>query len=77
MCVGCRARAAQSDLLRLAVDGSFVTPDTAARMPGRGAYLHADPGCAEAAARRRVWPKAFRVRARLDTSRVDAFFADV
>ncbi|GAA3765098.1 hypothetical protein HDA32_001260 [Spinactinospora alkalitolerans] len=74
-CVGCRSRAAQSDLLRLAVEGDMITPDTAGRMPGRGAYLHPDPTCWETADRRKAWNRAFRATGRLDASRVAAHFA--
>ncbi|MDA0567842.1 YlxR family protein [Streptomonospora sp. S1-112] len=75
-CVGCRSRAAQSDLVRLANLSGVVTPDPARRAPGRGAYLHADSRCWEAAKRRRVLPRAFRTAEGLDTSGVDAYFAD-
>ncbi|MFC7329532.1 YlxR family protein [Marinactinospora rubrisoli] len=74
MCVGCRSRAAQSDLLRLVVVGAVITPDTAQRTPGRGAYLHRDLRCWELAERRRVWGRAFRTRDGLDTTRVAACF---
>ncbi|MFD0774219.1 YlxR family protein [Streptomonospora algeriensis] len=76
-CVGCRSRAAQSDLMRLVADSGAVVPDPPGRMPGRGAYLHTDPGCWESAKRRRVWQRAFRTAQSLDTSRVDALFAAV
>ncbi|ASU83017.1 DUF448 domain-containing protein [Nocardiopsis gilva YIM 90087] len=76
MCVGCRSRAAQSDLVRLVDDGGVVTPDTTGHLPGRGAYLHPDPRCWQSAERRRVWPRAFRATGRLDTSRAAAFFAE-
>nr|WP_246421756.1 YlxR family protein [Nocardiopsis mwathae] len=76
MCVGCRSRAAQSDLVRLVADGGAVIPDPMGRHPGRGAYLHPDPRCWESAERRRAWPRAFRAAGRLDTSRVAAFFAE-
>lgn len=44
-CIGCRARAPQASLLRLAWDATAgsVVADPARRIPGRGAYLH--PGC--------------------------------
>ena len=59
-CVGCRIRAAKSDLLRVvAVDGEIVA-DPAARMPGRGAYLHPSRDCLERARRRRAIPRALR-----------------
>ncbi|WP_083947842.1 YlxR family protein [Thermobifida cellulosilytica] len=76
-CVGCRAKAAQSDLVRLALDGDAVVCDPARRMPGRGAYLHPDRRCWEAAQRRRVWPRAFRAGRALDASAVAECFAAV
>jgi uncharacterized protein len=60
-CVGCRTRAVKSDLLRVvAVDGIIVI-DPAARLPGRGAYLHPSEECLERARRRRAFPRALRV----------------
>ncbi|WP_245646129.1 YlxR family protein [Nocardiopsis trehalosi] len=73
MCVGCRSRAARSELLRLVAASGAVVPDPAGRTPGRGAYLHADPRCWESAERRRVWPRAFRSAGGLDTSGVAAY----
>ncbi|WP_234401572.1 YlxR family protein [Thermobifida halotolerans] len=73
-CVGCRSKAAQSDLVRLALDGDAVVCDRARRMPGRGAYLHPDRRCWEAAQRRRAWTRAFRVGRALDASAVAACF---
>ncbi|WP_156184995.1 YlxR family protein [Allosalinactinospora lopnorensis] len=76
-CVGCRSRAAQSDLLRLVADtvSASVVVDPARRMPGRGAYLHADRRCWEKAERRRAWQRVFRAANGFDTSRVAAYFA--
>ncbi|MFL1382273.1 YlxR family protein [Nocardiopsis protaetiae] len=59
-CVGCRSRAVQSDLVRMVAEGTAVIPDVRGRRPGRGAYLHDDRRCFEAAERRRVWSRAFR-----------------
>lgn len=60
-CVGCKARAVKSDLLRVvAVDGEIVA-DPLARSPGRGAYLHPSQECLERARRRRAFPRALRV----------------
>lgn len=60
-CVGCRARAAKSDLLRVvAIDGEIVA-DPSARRPGRGAYVHPSLDCLEQARRRRAFPRALRV----------------
>jgi len=68
--VGCRGRAVKADLLRLVVVDGSVTPDPAGRAPGRGAYLHPDPGCLDLALRRRALPRAFRVPGPLDTTAV-------
>ena len=65
-CVGCRQRAAKSDLLRVvAADrgvGLEVVPDPAGRAPGRGAHLHPVPECLDLALRRRAFPRALRVQ---------------
>ncbi|MFI0454526.1 YlxR family protein [Actinomadura sp. 6N118] len=68
MCVGCRVSTAKSDLLRLVVVEGVIVPDPPGRQPGRGAYVHPDPGCLELAERRRVFPRAFRLAGPLDTS---------
>ncbi|WP_318836470.1 YlxR family protein [Actinomadura rudentiformis] len=67
-CVGCRVSTAKSDLLRLVVVEGVIVPDPRGRQPGRGAYVHPDPGCLELAERRRVFPRAFRLAGPLDTS---------
>jgi predicted RNA-binding protein YlxR (DUF448 family) len=67
-CVGCKARAAKSSLLRLVVAGDGIVPDPQARQPGRGAYLHPSLACLELAQRRRVLPRALRVTGSLDTA---------
>ena len=64
-CVGCRAKAAASELLRV-VAGSdaegrpALVPDPAYRAPGRGAHLHPTSECWELAVRRRAFPRALR-----------------
>jgi len=60
-CVGCRERAAKSELLRIVVAGNEVVPDPRARLPCRGAYLHPSQECFERARRRRAFPRALRV----------------
>jgi predicted RNA-binding protein YlxR (DUF448 family) len=73
-CVGCKKRAAKSDLLRLAVvrvDEEFrVVPDPRGQRPGRGASLHPDPHCLDLAERRRAFPRAFRLPGPLDSTAV-------
>ncbi|GAA0945766.1 YlxR family protein [Nonomuraea longicatena] len=71
-CVGCRVRAAKSELLRLVLVGDHLVPDLRGRLPGRGASLHPVLGCLELAERRRAFPRAFRVQGPLDVSRVRA-----
>src|SRR6516225_1671168 len=60
-CVGCRARAAKSDLLRVVGRGDEVVPDPLARLPGRGAYVHPSQTCFEQAQRRRGFSRALRL----------------
>ncbi|QIK66939.1 YlxR family protein [Nocardioides sp. HDW12B] len=64
-CVGCRRRAAKTDLLRVVAEdqghGLVLVPDPPARRPGRGAYLHPDEDCLAQALRRRAFPRALRI----------------
>jgi len=75
-CVGCRTRAAKSDLLRIVVERSIdgairrLIPDPRGGMPGRGAHLHPDPECLALAERRRAFGRALRVEGPLDLTRV-------
>ena len=69
-CVGCRATGPRSALLRVVVVQDVLVVDVARRMPGRGAWLHPDPGCLEKAERRRAFGRALRVAGQPDTSAV-------
>ncbi|NLE72884.1 MAG: YlxR family protein [Actinomycetales bacterium] len=65
-CVGCRVRGPRSVLLRVvavADDAGQVRAvvDTRRVLPGRGAWVHADPRCLELAERRRAIARALRV----------------
>jgi predicted RNA-binding protein YlxR (DUF448 family) len=71
-CVGCRARAARSDLLRIVVVDGELQPDVRRRMPGRGAHLHPVLACLDLAERRRAFPRALRVAGPLEYGRVRA-----
>ena len=65
-CVGCRARAPRSALLRVvAVDGLLVI-DEKAVLPGRGAWVHDTDACREKAITRRAFGRALRVSGSLD-----------
>ena len=59
--MGCRVRAAKSDLLRVVGRGTEVLPDPQARLPGRGAYVHPSQTCFEQALRRRAFSRALRL----------------
>ncbi|MFN8126101.1 MAG: YlxR family protein [Candidatus Nanopelagicales bacterium] len=71
-CVGCRERAAQSDLLRVVASGTQVVPDGPVRQAGRGAYMHPRTECLDLAERRRAFPRALRVPGPLATEALAA-----
>jgi uncharacterized protein len=73
-CIGCRGRAAKSELLRVVVLDGGLVPDPTGRRPGRGAYLHRSPECLQAAQRRRAFPRALRVSGPLDVGGVTDWF---
>ncbi|WP_255507012.1 YlxR family protein [Mycolicibacterium sp. 018/SC-01/001] len=85
-CIGCRRRELAVDLLRVvAVEhgkGSgnharAVTVDAAKRLPGRGAWLHPDPGCLREAVRRRAFGRALRIAGSPDITAVVERFAEL
>jgi predicted RNA-binding protein YlxR (DUF448 family) len=53
----------------VARDGRAVV-DAAARLPGRGAWVHPDSGCIENAVRRKAFGRALRLTS-LETSDID------
>ncbi|MGG8407616.1 YlxR family protein [Streptomyces sp. 12297] len=67
-CVGCRKRAAKSDLLRIVAIEGECAPDPRGTLPGRGAYVHPALVCLDLAVRRRAFPRALRVPEALDTA---------
>ncbi|MEU6601481.1 YlxR family protein [Streptomyces flaveolus] len=66
-CVGCRERAAKTDLLRIVEIEGACAPDPRGTLPGRGAYVHPALVCLDQAVRRRAFPRALRVPGPLDT----------
>jgi predicted RNA-binding protein YlxR (DUF448 family) len=76
-CVGCRKRGPRSDLLRVVLDRAAGAPalaaDPAARMPGRGAWLHPEPRCLDIALRRGAFARALRVTGPVLTDGLAAF----
>jgi len=87
-CVGCRRRAAATDLLRV-VAGPLqqsgtasgpvrqLEPDPRRRKAGRGAWVHPDPGCVALAERRRAFGRALRCQVRLDPAALVRYVATV
>ena len=63
-CIACRKRENQIDLLRVVKSEGKVLPDSAKRMPGRGAWLH--PQCLEMAINRRAFERALKSEEILD-----------
>ncbi|MCX6397717.1 MAG: YlxR family protein [Propionibacteriales bacterium] len=64
-CVGCRGRAAKSELLRVTVqlgtDGRpAVVPDLGGAAAGRGAHLHPTERCFQLAEKKRAFVRALR-----------------
>ncbi|MCI1641218.1 MAG: YlxR family protein [Actinomyces sp.] len=61
-CVGCGERAPRADLIRVraAPDGS-ASVDPYGDRPGRGAWVHPDPGCIGRARSRRALTRSLRL----------------
>jgi uncharacterized protein len=66
-CVGCRGTASKRDLLRVvrAHDGGVVL-DPTGKAQGRGAYVHAEPGCWDVALMSGALARALRTGLTLD-----------
>ncbi|MCM2392896.1 YlxR family protein [Streptomyces albipurpureus] len=75
-CVGCRERAAKTDLLRIVVVGDNCVPDDRGTLPGRGAYVHPALVCLDLAVRRRAFLRAFKVKGPLDAAGVRRHMQD-
>ena len=70
-CVGCRARAPRSALLRVVAQDGILVADEKALLPGRGAWVHDTDACVEVAIRRRAFGRALRVSASRDDPGLD------
>ncbi|MEU5247881.1 YlxR family protein [Streptomyces asoensis] len=66
-CVGCRERAAKTELLRIVAIKDACVPDPRGTLPGRGAYVHPALVCLDQAVRRRAFTRALRAPGALDT----------
>ena len=60
-CVACRMEAGKRAMVRIVrrADGGAAV-DRSGHASGRGAYLHADPGCLEIARKRRALERALK-----------------
>ena len=86
-CVGCRARAAKRELVRVTVGSDthgllVVVPDPGGTAPGRGAHLHPTTACYELAVRRKAFGRALRPKdggapGKLDSAAVGDHVAEV
>lgn len=75
--MGCRTRVAATGMLRVVAVNGILVPDPRRRRPGRGAWVHPDPGCLRTAERRRAFPRALRVAGMLDTAQVHDHLAQL
>ncbi len=78
--MGCRTRAAKSELLRVTVGSDAfgqpaVVPDPQGTATGRGAHLHPTTECFELAVRRKAFGRALRVTAGLSSAPVGDYLA--
>ncbi|WP_184234284.1 YlxR family protein [Conyzicola lurida] len=69
-CLGCRARADRSALLRVVVRDGVVVADPSAILPGRGAWVHPTVQCVEASVKRKAFGRAFRSSVAVDTAQL-------
>ncbi len=65
-CVGCRARASCTTLLRVAIRNGELVFDERAVLPGRGAWVHPALECVDTALQRRAFARALRVSAAME-----------
>ncbi|HEX7247095.1 MAG TPA: YlxR family protein [Actinomycetota bacterium] len=63
-CIGCRTRDAKASLVRVVSRASELEVDRDGSAPGRGAYVHPDPSCVQAAGRPGALARALRTGVR-------------
>jgi uncharacterized protein len=80
-CVGCRERAAKSELIRIVAvgngAGTALAPDLRRSAGGRGAHLHPSTACLELATRRKAWGRALRVNGPVDDTTLRSYVRSV
>jgi predicted RNA-binding protein YlxR (DUF448 family) len=69
-CLGCRQRAPRPSLLRIVARDGRAVADVTASLPGRGAWVHPDPGCIDAAVKRKAFGRALRTAITSDSSEI-------
>jgi len=69
-CLGCRQRDSRSSLLRFVARDGTVVADTAASLPGRGAWVHPTRECLDTALKRKAFGRALKANEALDVSQV-------
>ena len=69
--MGCRTAAPRDALRRFATVEGRVVPDPREELPGRGAWLHPERGCWDAAVARRGFHRAFRAPVTIPEETVD------
>jgi predicted RNA-binding protein YlxR (DUF448 family) len=72
-CVGCRQRANQSNLIRIAVKNNQLVIDLNKTVPGRGASMHPSLKCMNQALERRAFQRALRLDQRFNNLGLDQF----
>ena len=70
MCIGCRIRESQPQLIRVVESGGHIGVDLSFTASGRGAYVHPQPECIDTAVTRKAFARALRVPASLDVSAI-------
>lgn len=64
LCIGCRRREVTANLVRIAYDRTsdsrLLVMDECNVLPGRGAWVHREPGCLSTALQKRAFARAFR-----------------
>ncbi len=68
-CIGCRQRAAATELVRFVLaDSGKLLVDEGKSLPGRGAHLHPTTQCLEQAERRKAFYRALKSQKPVDIS---------
>lgn len=73
MCVACRQSQDKKTLVRLVRTPEGVFVDETGKLPGRGAYLHADPSCWETGVKRYLQQALRTTFSEADLKRLSAY----